>query len=216
MERFLQAIPIHMNRDITTLIILMALLKPLRNPPTNEIPQSIRSHLRTSVTILNRLKKKRFGNRWRTDELYIKVNGKWKYYYRALDKHRQTIDFLLPAKKDKQAVLRFLRKAIGEDSKPSLMNIDQSGANQAGLKQFNRNHITRNKIRQCKYLNNIIEQDQRRIKRNTRLMLGFINFYAAQRTLAGIGVMAMIKKGQRKTSEGNKKSPAEKFYALAA
>jgi len=109
-----------------------------------------------------------------------------------------------------------LRKAIGENGKPSLINIDQSGANQAGLKQFNRNHNKRIKIRQCKYLNNIIEQDHRRIKRKTRPMLGFKNFYAAQRTLAGIEVMVMIKKGQMKTSEGNKKTPAEMFYALAA
>ncbi len=150
------------------------------------------------------------------DETYIKVNGQWKYYYRAIAKQGQTIDFLLTAKRNTQAALRFLKKAIGENGQPSLVNIDQSGANQAGLKQFNRNHNKRIKIRQCKYLNNIIEQDHRRIKRKTRPMLGFKNFYAAQRTLAGIEVMAMIKKGQMKTSEGNKKTPAEMFYALAA
>jgi len=93
------------------------------------------------------------------------------------------------------------------------VNIDQSGANTAGLKQVNRDNKTRITIRQCKYLNNIIEQDHRRIK---RLMLGFKNFHAAQRTLAGIEVMAMIKKGQMKTSVGDEQSPAEQFYALAA
>jgi transposase-like protein len=163
-----------------------------------------------------RLKKKRAGNRWRMDETYIKVKGQWKYYYRAVDKQGQTIDFLLTAKRNTKAALRFLKKAIKENRKPSLVNIDQSGANHAGLKQFNREQKTRIKIRQCKYLNNIIEQDHRRIKRKTRPMLGFKNFYAAHRTLAGIEVMAMIKKGQMKTSEGNKKSPAEMFYALAA
>jgi putative transposase len=75
------------------------------------------------------------------------------------------------------------------------VNIDQSGANRAGLKQVNRDMKKRIKICQCKYLNNIIEQDHRRIKRLTRSMLGFKNFHAAQRTLAGMGVMAMIKKG---------------------
>jgi len=163
-----------------------------------------------------RRKRKRAGNRWRMDETYIKVNGQWKYYYRAIDTQGQTIDFLLTAKRDTKAALRFLRKAINENGKPSLVNIDQSGANQASLNQFNRDHNKRIKIRQCKYLNNIIEQDHRRIKRLTRPMLGFKNFYAAQRTLAGIEVMAMIKKGQMKTSVGNKKSPAELFYALAA
>ncbi len=163
-----------------------------------------------------RRKRKRAGHRWRMDETYIKVKGQWTYYYRAIAKHGQTIGFLLTAKRDTKAALRFLKKAISENGKPSLVNIDQSGANKAGLKQLNRDHNKRIKIRQCKYLNNIIEQDHRRIKRLTRPMLGFKNFYAAQRTLAGIAVMAMIKKGQMKTSVGNKKSPAELFYALAA
>ena len=72
------------------------------------------------------------------------------------------------------------------------------------------------KIRECKYLNNIIEQEHRRIKRFTRPMLGFKNFYAAQRTLAGMEGMTMIKKGQLKTPKRNKQSPAEMFYGLAA
>ena len=162
-----------------------------------------------------RRKKKRVGIRWRMDESYSTVKGQWKYYYRAIDKQGNTIDFLLTATRDSQAALRFLKKAIKENGKPSLVNIDQSGANNAGLKQWNRNHNKRIKIRQCKYLNNIIEQDHRRIKRLTRPMLGFKNFPTAQQTLAGIEVMAMIKKGQIKTSEGNKKSSAEIFYALA-
>jgi len=163
-----------------------------------------------------RRKKNRVGKRWRMDETYIKVKGQWKYYYRAVDKQGQTIDFLLTATRDKKAALRFLRKAINENGKPSLVNIDQSGANNAGLKQVNRDNKTRIKIRQCKYLNNIIEQDHRRIKRLTRPMHGFKNFHAAQRTLAGMEVMAMIKKGQMQTSAGDEQSPAEMFYALAA
>ena len=163
-----------------------------------------------------RRKKKRMGKRWRMDETYVKVKGQWTYYYRAIDKQGQTIDFLLTATRDTKAALRFLKKAIAQNGKPSLVNIDQSGANTAGLKQVNRDNQTRIKIRQCKYLNNIIEQDHRRIKRLTRPMLGFKNFHAAQWTLAGIEVMAMIKKGQMKTSVGDKQSPAEQFYALAA
>ena len=162
-----------------------------------------------------RRKKKRVGNRWRMDESYIKVKGQWSYYYRAVDKQGKTIDFLLTARRDTKAALRFLKKAIARNGKPSLVNIDQSGANTAGLKQVNRDNKTRIKIRQCKYLNNIIEQDHRRIKRLTRPMLGFKNFHAAQRTLAGIEVMAMIKKGQIKTSAGDATSPSEWFYALA-
>jgi transposase-like protein len=163
-----------------------------------------------------RLKKKRVGNRWRMDETYIKVKGQWKYYYRAIDKQGNTIDFLLTTTRDTQAALRFLKKVLKENGKPSLVNIDQSGANHAGLKQLNRDNNTGIKIRQCKYLNHIIEQEHRRTKRLTRPMLGFKNFHAAQRTLAGMEVMAMIRKGQMKTRAGDKPSPAQQFYALAA
>ena len=163
-----------------------------------------------------RWKKNRVGKRWRMDETYVKVKGQWKYYYRAVDKQGNTIDFHLTATRDTKAALSFLKKAIDQNGKPSLVNIDQSGANKAGLKQVNHDNHTRIKIRQCKYLNNIIEQDHRRIKRLTRPMLGFKTFHAAQRTLAGIEVMAMIRKGQMKTRVGDKQSPAEMFYGLAA
>ena len=106
-----------------------------------------------------------------------------------------TLSWIDNAKRDTKAALRFLKKAIGQNGKPSLVNIDQNEANHASLKQVNRDMKKRIKIRQCKYLNNIIEQDPRRIKRLTRSMLGFKNFHATQRTLAGMGVMAMIKKG---------------------
>jgi len=81
------------------------------------------------------------------DETYIKVNGQWKYYYRTIDKQGNTIDFLLTATRDTRAALCFLRKAINENGKPSLLNIDQIGANQASLNQFNSDHNKRIKIR---------------------------------------------------------------------
>jgi len=174
------------------------------------------SLLRGQLDAAFRQKKKRVGTRWRMDETYIKVRGQWTYYYRAVDKQGNTIDFLLTATRDKNAALRFLKKVITHNGKPSLVNIDQSGANTAGLKQANREQKTRIKIRQCKYLNNMIEQDHRRIKRLTRPMLGFKNFYTAQRTLAGIEVMAMIKKGQMKTARGHEHTSAKMFYTLAA
>jgi len=160
--------------------------------------------------------KKRPGDRWRMDETYIKIKGDWKYYYRAVDKLGNTIDFLLTAKRDTKAALRFFKKSIGRSGKPGLINIDKSGANKAGINQNNNEHNKRVKIRQCKYLNNIVEQDHRRIKRITRLMLGFKRFYTAQSTLAGIELMAMLKKGQMKKNMAGALSPAEQFYALAA
>ncbi len=111
-----------------------------------------------------RQKKKRVGKRWRMDEAYEKVKCQWKYYYRAVGKQGKTIDFLLTAIRDTKAALHFLRKAISQNRKPSLVNIDERMANHAGLKQVNHEQKTRIKIRQCKYLNNIIEQAHRRIK----------------------------------------------------
>lgn len=133
-------------------------------------------------------------------------------FYRAVDKQGKTIDFLLTAKRDKKTVRRFLNITIGSSGKPSLINIDKSGANTAGIKQYNTDENRRIKIRQCKYLNSIIEQDHRFIKRIIRPMLGFKSFWSAQATLAGIELWRMLKKGQNKSS-----LPAwEQFYALAA
>ena len=161
-------------------------------------------------------KKKRPGDRWRMDETYLKIRGQWRYYYRAVDKEGNTIDFLLTAKRDTKAALRFFNKAIGRNGKPGLINIDKSGANKAGVNQFNSDSDRRVKIRQCKYLNNIVEQDHRRVKRITRSMLGFKSFHSAQSTLAGIELVAMLKKGQMKKNLVGALSSTEQFYALAA
>jgi len=156
--------------------------------------------------------KKRTALRWRLDETYIKIKGEWNYLYRAVDKQGNTIDFLLTAKRDKKAARRFLNKAIGFNGKQSLINIDKSGANTAAIKQYNSDENKRIKIRQCKYLNNSVEQDHRFIKRIIRPMLGFKSFRSARATLAGIELWRMLKKGQNKSS-----LPAwEQFYVLAA
>ena len=159
-----------------------------------------------------RKNKKRVGHRWRLDETYIKIKGEWKYLYRAVDKKGNTIDFLLTAKRDTKAARRFLNKAIGSNGKPSLINIDTSDANVAAIKQYNTDENKRVKIRQCKYLNNIVEQDHRFIKRIIRPMLGFKSFRSARATLAGIELWRMLKKNQGKSS-----LPAWKqFYVLGA
>jgi len=82
------------------------------------------------------------------DETYIKVRSQWRYYYRAVDKKGNTIDCPLTAKRDTKAALRFFNKAIGRNGKPGLINIDKSGANKAGIKQFNSDNNRRVKIRQ--------------------------------------------------------------------
>ena len=163
-----------------------------------------------------RQKKKQTGNRWRMDETYIKVKGQWKYFYRAVDKENNTIDFLLTSKRDKKAALRFFSKAVGNNVQPSLVNIDKSGTNKAAINTYNENNNMRIEIRQCKYLNNVVEQGHRFVKRITRPMLGFKNFHCAQKTLAGIELIRMLKKGQQRYSSVSNKSAVELFYALAA
>jgi putative transposase len=151
------------------------------------------------------------------DETYIKVKGQWYYLYRAVDKHGQTIDFLLTEHRDKEAALRFLKKAIRRNGLPETITIDGSDANEAAIKSYNEEHGTAIVIRQVKYLNNIIEQDHRGVKRVTRPMLGFKSFDAAQGTLAGIELMHMIKKRQMITGGGEEGlTAAEQFYSLAA
>src|SRR5262250_813059 len=113
------------------------------------------------------------GSSWRVDETYIKVKGQWRYLYRAVDKQGQTIDFLLTEHRDKEAALRFLKKAIRRNGLPETITIDGSDANEAAIKSYNEAHGTAIIIRQVKYLNNIVEQDHRAVKRVTRPMLGF-------------------------------------------
>ncbi len=115
-------------------------------------------HYASKLEELFHKKTKRPGDRWRLDETYIKVKGQWKYFYRAVDKQGDTVDFLLTAKRDKKAALRFLTKAVDRNGKPGLINIDKSDANTAAIKDYTNDHRKRIKIRQCKYLNNIVEQ----------------------------------------------------------
>ena len=149
------------------------------------------------------------GSSWRLDETYVKVKGSWKYLYRAVDKAGATVDFLLTAKRDRKAALRFLRKAIGQHGVPEKITIDKSGANTAAIESYNAEHEADIEIRQNKYLNN----SSSRIM--TRPMLGFKSFRSAAATLAGrVEVMHMIRKGQMRAR--GKLRPAQQFYALAA
>jgi putative transposase len=133
--------------------------------------------------------------------------------YRAVDKAGATVDFLLTAKRDRKAASRFLRKAIGWNGTPDKITIDKSGADTAAIESHNFEHEAAIEIRQIKYLNNIVEQDHRAIKRLRRLMLGFKSFRSAAVTLAGIELMHMIRKGQLRTT--GKMCPERQFYSLA-
>jgi putative transposase len=160
-------------------------------------------------------RKRPIGKIWRMDETYIKVKGEWKYLYRAVDKAGNTVDFLLRAHRDKAAAKRYFEKSIDQNGEPDVVTIDKSGANLAALEAINADRETPIKIRQRKYLNNIVEQDHRAIKRRIRPLLGFKNFRCARILLGGIELVHMIAKGQMEDGSFRQTS-AEQFYSLLA
>jgi putative transposase len=162
-------------------------------------------------------RKRPVGVSWRMDEPDIKVKGQWRSLYRAVDKHGQTMDFLLTEQRDTEAALRLLKKAIRRHGVPETITIDGSDANEAAIKSYNEEHGTTISIRQVTYVNNSVEQDHRGVKRSTRPMLGCKAFDAAQATLVGIELMPMIKKRQLVVEEAREGlTAAELFYSLAA
>jgi putative transposase len=140
--------------------------------------------------------KRPVGNSWRMDKTYIKVKGAWKYLYRAVDKHGKTIDFLLMGKRNLAAVKHFFDKAMEANGDPDKVAMDKSGANKAAIDAINAARAVLILAHQVKYLNNIVEQDHRAIKRVTRPTLNFKSFRTAGSALAGIDLIHMIRKGR--------------------
>ena len=167
------------------------------------------------LTAVFRRRKRAVGRSWRLDETYIKVSGVWKYLYRAVDKEGDTVDFLLTATRDKAAARRFLERAIALHGEPAKISIDKSGANAAAIESLKGETGVEIEVRQSKYLNNLVEQDHRAVKRITRPMMGFKSFCTASIIIAGIETMHMIKKGQLRSAYGQTLSAADKFYGLA-
>jgi transposase-like protein len=160
-----------------------------------ELEKRIRPHLRTS------------NGSWRVDETYVRVKGRWTYLYRAVDSCGQTIDFLLSAKRDAGAAKRFFRKALAQPHtvNPRTVTVDKNPAYPKAIVELKEDGELwhRSRLRQSKYLNNIVEQDHRRIKRLVRPGLGFGSFRTARRTLAGVEAMAMIRKRQVRNINGS-------------
>src|ERR1700710_140810 len=134
-----------------------------------EIEKRIRPHLRLS------------NGSWRVDETYVKVKGRWTYLYRAVDSHGQTIDFLLSAKRDAAAAKRFFRKALAQSHtvNPRTITVDKNAAYPKAAAAMKKDgELWRcSRLRQVKYLNNIVEQDHRNVKRVTGPGVGFGNFW---------------------------------------
>jgi IS6 family transposase len=153
-----------------------------------ELDQRCRPHLKPT------------NKSYRVDETYIKVKGQDRYLYRAVDSTGQTIDFLLTAKRDAASAKRFFRKALAAPGnvQPRVINVDKNPAYPVAVEQLKRDGTVRRRcrLRQCKYLNNIVEQDHRTVKCRTRLAMGYGSFHSAWRTLRGIEAVNLIRKGR--------------------
>ncbi len=138
------------------------------------------------------------GGSWRVDETYLKIKGRWVYLYRAVDKADRTVDFLLSKRRDIAAAKRFFSRAVSNNGTPRVITLDGYAAlHRAVAKLKEAGTLPRRvRVRSCKYLNNVIEQDHRRIKQRIRPMLGFKRFETAAVTIRGIELAEKIKKQQ--------------------
>jgi transposase-like protein len=142
-----------------------------------ELEKRCRPHLRRTT------------DSWRVDETYVKVKGEWMYLYRAVDSQGNTLEFLLSATRDAQAAKRFFAKALqaSHTVTPRVITVDKNAAYPKALKEMKAagDLAASCELRQSKYLNNLVEQDHRFIKRLVKAGLGFFSFETAWNTLQG-------------------------------
>src|SRR5437764_3677728 len=133
---------------------------------------------------------RRTNGSWRVDETYLRVAGKWTYLYRAVDSTGDTIDFLLSPKRDAAAAKRFFQKALrsANHRRRRVINVDRNPAYPRAIEELKRaRELSRRcRCRPVRYLNNVVEQDHRAIKRRVRAMQGFRSFHSAWRTIQGV------------------------------
>src|SRR4051812_24189144 len=170
-----------------------------------EINKRIRQHLKMS------------GTSYRVDETYIKVGKSCKYLYRAIDSTGQTIEFMLSAKRDVPAAKRFFKKMMRADHRrlPFSISVDKNAAYPEAFTSSQDEKILPKDctLRRVKYLNNVIEQDRRFIKKKVRASQCFEKFHTAEQTLEGIEAVNMMRKGQVKRLSGNDAMGQAKFVA---
>jgi transposase, IS6 family len=137
---------------------------------------------------------------WRVDETYVRVAGQWTYLYRAIDSGGNTIDFLLSPKRDLIAAKGFLQLALWQagQSSPRVINVDGHPAYPSAIEQLRRSGelAQRCRCRRAPYLNNILEQDHRFVKRRIMTSQWFRSVDGALNTIAGYEAMNIIRKGQ--------------------
>ncbi len=164
---------------------------------------------------------KQTNDSWRVDETYVKVRGQWMYLYRAVDSTGQTLDFLLNETRSARAAKRFFRKVLGRPNitAPRVINVDRNAAYIGAVNDLKQEKLLPKicKRRPSKYMNNMVEQDHRFIKRRVNPGLGFGSYPTAWRTIQGYETMNMIRKGQIEGVEkGNSKAQNQFIAALFA
>jgi transposase-like protein len=158
------------------------------------------------------------GGSWRMDETYIKVSGRWVYLYRAVDEVGRTVDFFLSRNRDVNAAKTFLRGAMKDRRIPTKITLDAYAASHRAVREMKvaGELPQRVMVRSNQYLNNLIEQDHRRVKQRIRPMLGFKRFDNAVVTISGIELAEKIKKGQFKTGKlGGCRATMSKLWSAA-
>ncbi|MGB3713584.1 MAG: IS6 family transposase [Candidatus Promineifilaceae bacterium] len=143
---------------------------------------------------------KQTNDSWRVDETYVKVRGKWMYLYRAVDSTGQTLDFLLKQIRSTRAVKRFFRNVLGQPNimSPRVINVDKNGCYICAVSDLKKAGLLPEKCkrRPSRYMNNMVEQDHRFLKRRIKPGLGFGSYPTAWRTIQGYETMHMIRKGR--------------------
>ena len=177
-----------------------------------ELEQRLRRHLKPT------------NKSWRVDETYIRVKGRWCYLYRAIDSAGATIDFLLSAKRDADAAKRLFREALRDQShpQPRVINTDLAPIYTSAIPAIKKVGTLgrRCRHRPVQYLNNIIEQDHRAIKRRVNAKQGFREFHSARRTIQGYEAIHMLRKGLVRWMSGTdvrrQNQFIDKVFGLAA
>lgn len=158
------------------------------------------------------------------DETYIKVKGKQRYLYRAIDSAGNTLDFFLSVKKDKNSAIQFLTRVMsqGHVSVPGTFITDKNPSYPAAIKSLKEINALNENVRHVKHKrrNNIIESDHRFVKRRIKYCLWFQELHSARRTIAGYESMHMIRKGQvryvKKNDPVSQKNFVENLFGVAA
>ena len=162
------------------------------------------------------------GDSWRCDETYLKVKGEWVYLYRAVDKRGKTVESYLSRTRDLTGAKAFFRKAFRRHGQPRVITLDGFEPTHAALRrmgmnnEFNFRWENAVQMRTCPYLNNVIEQDHRRLKSRVGPMLGFKCFYNAWRVVAGIELVHKIIKGQFEVPEAFGTDPFGVWHKVVA